>query len=101
MGLNTTRQQARLNPAAAKMMAPNSQAAYLASMGGNNSAQFPGQMSAAALAARQQQMALQGQGMANNMSNPGIQLPGQRLPNVYGATASPIPQQNASRFGIK
>ncbi|KAG2171671.1 hypothetical protein INT43_008051 [Umbelopsis isabellina] len=94
-------QQARLNPAAAKMMTPGSQAAYLASMGGNNSAQFPGQMSAATLAARQQQMALQGQGMANNMANAGIQLPGQRLPNVYGATASPIPQQNASRFGIK
>ncbi|KAJ2963857.1 hypothetical protein NQZ79_g1142 [Umbelopsis isabellina] len=94
-------QQARLNPAAAKMMTPNSQAAYLASMSGNNSAQFPGQMSAAALAARQQQMAMQGQGMPGNMANAGIQLPGQRLPNVYGATASPIPQQNASRFGIK
>jgi hypothetical protein len=99
--LDVIRQQARLNPAAAKMMTPSSQAAYIASMGGSNPAQFPGQLSASALAARQQQMAMQGQGMVGNMANAGIQLPGQRLPNAYGATGSPIPQQNASRFGIK
>ncbi|CAO3684105.1 unnamed protein product [Umbelopsis ramanniana] len=106
-------QQARLNQAAAaKMIPPNSQAAYMASMSGNNPAAFqnmpPGQSAAALAAARQHQMAaMQGIAMSGQqqLPNAGMQLPGQRLPqqmqNPYGSTGSPMPQQNAPRFGVK
>lgn len=94
------------------MIPPNSQAAYMASMSGNNPAAFqnmpPGQSAAALAAARQHQMAaMQGIAMPGQqqLPNAGMQLPGQRLPqqmqNPYGSTGSPMPQQNAPRFGVK